>query len=134
MKLCTTILLSGLALSGCAPDESTKAAVSALEKRVAAFEALQKAPTPDPVVAKSQNDFPVFDDQHSITLTAGQSVILARGQTAKVPAGTVIIQPGPNANGFNIQGQRNTVNAGAGVIVCVSIDASGAADNLVTAK
>jgi hypothetical protein len=142
MKILSVILLSASALCGCAPDEAANARLAALEKKVAALEAaseaqkvaLQKAPVSVPPGTQNSHSFPEFDGEHSITLRAGQSVILARGQTAKVPAGTAVLQPGPGGSGANINGQKNTVNAGPGVIVTVATDASGPADNLVIVK
>jgi hypothetical protein len=78
--------------------------------------------------------FPYFDQDHTITLTAGQSVILARGQRAKAPFGTVVIQPGPGGSAVTLNGQKNTVNAFPGVIVSAPADATGPADNLVIVK
>jgi len=75
--------------------------------------------------------FPQFDSNNTITLRAGQSVILAGGQTAKVPYGTVVSQPGGGT--ATLKGQKNTIRAGGGVIVSVPVGASGPADNLVVA-
>lgn len=78
--------------------------------------------------------FPQFDHEHTITLSAGQSVILARGQSAKVPFGSIVVQPGPGGSAVTLNGQKNTVNAGPGAIVSVPVDATGPADNLVIVK
>lgn len=77
---------------------------------------------------------PAFDETQTVTLSAGQRVVLARGQTAKVPYGTTVVQPGPNGSGVVLAGQKNTVEASAGVIVTVPADASGPADNVVVAR
>jgi hypothetical protein len=78
--------------------------------------------------------FPYFDPDYTITLAAGQSVILARGQRAKAPFGTAVIQPGPGGGAVTLNGQKNTVNASPGVIVSVPAEATGPADNLVIVK
>ena len=142
MKSYTLVLLSCMALCGCVKDEATKTSIAVLEKKVAALEAvsnaqaeaLQKLLAIPSGVAEKQQSFPAFDAEHSITLSAGQSVILAQGQKAKVPHGTAIVQPGPGGNACMLNGQQNTINAGPGVIVTVSINASGPADNLVIVK
>lgn len=85
-------------------------------------------------VTEKPGGLPQFDENRTITLGAGQSVILARGQRAKTPSGTTVIQPGPGGNAVMINGQNNTVNAGAGVIVSVSANATGPADNIVIAQ
>ena len=142
MKIHSAILLSGLALCGCAQSDTTKSNLAALEKKVAALEAsskaqqeaLQKLSGSGPSVAGKPHGFPEFDDQHSIVLSAGQSVILARGQKAKVPYGTSVVQPGPGGRAVTLNGQMNTIDAGPGVIVTVPANASGPADNLVIVK
>ncbi len=78
--------------------------------------------------------FPYFDREHTITLAAGQSVILARGQKAKIPYGSIVIQPAAGGRAITLNGQKNTVDAGPGVIVSVPVDATGPADNVVTVK
>jgi len=83
----------------------------------------------DPVVG-----FPAFNKDHVIVLTAGQSVILARGQRALVPFGSSVIQPGPKHNEVTLNGQKNTVYTEAGAIVTVPVDAAGTSDNIVIAK
>jgi hypothetical protein len=110
---------------------------------VAAYGAMPEAPMASAAASRvgagpSASDkpigFPAFDRDHTITLGPGQSVILARGQTARVPFGTAVIQSGPGGKAVTINGQKNTVNAGAGVIVSAPVDASGPADNLVIVK
>ncbi len=134
MKIHSVILLLGSVLCGCAPDKATKASLAALEQKVSVLEAASKATVAVPSITQKLHSFPEFDGEHSITLSAGQSVILARGQTAKAPPGTTVIQPGPGGSVANINGQKNTVHAGPGVIVTVAANASGLADNLVIAK
>ncbi len=85
-------------------------------------------------IAGKPDSFPTFDKNHTITLRPGDSVILARGQRANVPFGTSVIQPGPGGGAAVLKGQKNTVDAGAGVIVTVPVDATGPADNVVVAK
>jgi hypothetical protein len=80
------------------------------------------------------NGFPQFDRDNTITLGPGQSVILARGQTVKVPFGSAVIQPGPGGSAVILNGQKNTVAAAAGAIVTVPVNAAGPADNLVVSK
>ena len=80
----------------------------------------------------STNGFPQFDGDHTITLRAGQSVILASGQKAKVPYGTAVREPGGGS--AVLKGHGNNVNATGGVIVSVPVDAVGPADNIVIAK
>jgi len=84
------------------------------------------------VPTKQGNGFPQFDADHTITLSAGQSVILASGQKAKVPYGTTVSQPGGGSAMLN--GHGNKVNATGGAIVSVPVDAAGSADNTVIAK
>jgi hypothetical protein len=85
-------------------------------------------------VTERPTAFPHFDSNNTITLGPGQSVILARGQTARVPFGTMVIQPGPGGSAITLNGQKNTVNAGAGAIVTAPADATGLADNVVIAR
>lgn len=59
-------------------------------------------------------------------------MILAAGQTAEVPYGTAVREPGGGS--IIINGQKNTINATGGVIVSVPVSATGPADNIVTAK
>jgi hypothetical protein len=64
-------------------------------------------------------------------LQAGQSAILVGGQTIRFPGGTTLCMPGNRT--LVIKGQKNHVEAGAGTIVAVSLDAEGEPDNEVTA-
>jgi hypothetical protein len=84
--------------------------------------------------AEAPTAFPYFDQGQTITLSAGQSVILARGQRAKAPFGVTVIEPGPGGSTVILKGQKNTVNARPGVIVTVPTDATGPADNFVVVK
>lgn len=65
------------------------------------------------------------------TLQAGQSLTLSAGQSVNVPAGTTV-QSGTNT--VNVYGHNNTINTFAGAVVTVSANATGPADNVVTAK
>jgi len=78
--------------------------------------------------------FPHFDEKGFITLSPGQSIILAGGQTALVPFGTTVVFPAATPGSANILGQKNTVHAFPGTIVAVPINAFGPADNVVFAK
>jgi hypothetical protein len=83
---------------------------------------------------KTPTASPYFDQEQTITLGAGQSVILARGQSAKAPFGVTVIGPGPGGTSVILNGQKNTVNSHPGVIVSVPTDATGPADNLIVVK
>ena len=64
------------------------------------------------------------------TLSAGQSVTIAHGQTLHVPSDTVI---NSNGNQVTVTGHQNTIHVAAGATVSVQAGASGPADNLVIA-
>jgi len=72
---------------------------------------------------------PQFDSSNTIVLRPGQSIILAKGQTAKVPFGTAVHMV--NGGSVTLMGHMNTINAAGGVIVSVPVDATGPADNVV---
>ena len=64
------------------------------------------------------------------TLSAGQSVTIAHGQTLHVPSDTIIDS---NGSQVTVMGHQNTIHVAAGATVSVQAGASGAADNLVIA-
>jgi hypothetical protein len=64
------------------------------------------------------------------TLAAGQTVTLAAGQMLLVPAGTTVTSA---SNTSSLRGQLDTVSAAAGAVVSVPANATGPADNVVTA-
>jgi hypothetical protein len=66
-----------------------------------------------------------------LILKAGQSAILVGGQSARFPGGTTVSCPGGGT--VTVQGHHNTVNATAGTIVAVPLNATGEADNVVIA-
>ena len=86
------------------------------------------------IAAEKPQSFPEFDSKHTITLRPGQSVILAAGQKANAPYGTTVVQPGAGGQVIQINGQKNMVDAGPGVIVSVPVDAGGPADNIIRVR
>ncbi len=70
------------------------------------------------------------DDSDPDTLSAGQSVTIAHGQTLHVPSGTVVDS---NGSQVTITGHQDTIHVAAGATVSVQAGASGPADNLVIA-
>jgi hypothetical protein len=71
---------------------------------------------------------------HSIpfVLKAGQSIVLSAGQSAKVPAGTIVHDA--NVNTITLNGHQNTVTASSKVRITVPRNATGESDNLIIAN
>jgi predicted RecA/RadA family phage recombinase len=66
------------------------------------------------------------------TLTAGQSVTIARDDSYAVPAGTTV--RAPNGNVINISGQDGTFTTPNGSVITVPATALGRSGNIVTGK
>jgi hypothetical protein len=71
------------------------------------------------------------EDSGSDTLGPGQSATIEHGRTLHVPSDTII---DPGGSHYAIIGHHNLVQVRAGVVIAVQADASGAADNLITAN
>jgi hypothetical protein len=66
------------------------------------------------------------------TLTAGQTVTIARNDSYAVPAGTTL--RAPNGNVTNISGENGNFTTPNGSVVTVSATALGKSSNIVTGK
>lgn len=76
---------------------------------------------------------PYFDQENTITLGAGRSVILAHNQRIKVQSGAVAAYPPSASGGMILNGHGETLCIHPGAIVSAPADATGSADNLVIA-